>query len=590
MDQQQFYILKRTGTLTDTLLAFGAATVIEQFVQKHDENARVTMRDAGGYFLVEVSVPVQEAWLDATELFETVGVYFLSSSKMPVPDDLVGMQSRDVDKTWDRFRHYIEQHKQLREAKMAGDEIEQTLADSKPSLEFSVITYLGDYRMQAQNIHNGLVEQWRRSGEAWLALNLRTLLALFATPTADWNEIAAHWKKATKATDFADQVTASQLFNPHMGKGQNRAKADKLTMGNEKLFWLLEYLKAVGLWAATAPTKASGSDLRKTYVLSPTELDMQYHRRVFASFRDQLRNEGPVKQDIVASLLYAEVLLEQSVEQELSDLFGGGGITNLVSGMNVATYQLLSQNSYTLMNLSFLGLPDWMPEIRTSDDAEMYIELLQEHRERIRSLDEEKSEGYALLQLYRDFVSGNYLAPFFEFLAGYGGYLISELDRSHFYVKPFCETNLRSLLMMIDNKLTPIVEDEGFRNVASAIRKSTVSVTYTPKEHRRYELRYGLGQELMRKSQYSDDFMQALTEFMQSYNDETMRVHERTRGKMRRKLITTGDIESIVRLIDEYDAKTVCNLLVAFGYARDPKEKSEDEGTELEENTGEEPE
>ena len=41
-------------------------------------------------------------------------------------------------------------------------------------------------------------------------------------------------------------VTASQLFNPHMGKGQNRTKANKLTMGNEKIFWLLEFLKAVG--------------------------------------------------------------------------------------------------------------------------------------------------------------------------------------------------------------------------------------------------------------------------------------------------------------------------------------------------------
>ncbi|MEZ4834325.1 MAG: hypothetical protein R2873_20455 [Caldilineaceae bacterium] len=101
------------------------------------------------------------------------------------------------------------------------------------------------------------------------------------------------------------------------------------------------------------------------------------------------------------------------------DVFGGGGISNVVSGMEVATYQLLSQNSYTMMNLSFLGLPDWMPHIETIDDASLFVALVREHHDRVRSIDEDRSEGYALLQLYRDFLSGNYTAPFFAFLGSY---------------------------------------------------------------------------------------------------------------------------------------------------------------------------
>ena len=42
-------------------------------------------------------------------------------------------------------------------------------------------------------------------------------------------------------------------------------------------------------------------------------------------------------------------------------------------------------------------------------------------------------------------------------------------------------------------------------------------------------------------------------------------------------MITTQDIEAVVDLIDRFGSKTVCNLLVAFGYARDPRERSEDE-------------
>jgi len=36
----------------------------------------------------------------------------------------------------------------------------------------------------------------------------------------------------------------------------------------------------------------------------------------------------------------------------------------------------------------------------------------------------------------------------------------------------------------------------------------------------------------------------------------------------------------VVRLIDEYGSQTVANLLVAFGYAREPREAEEQPETE----------
>lgn len=575
MYQQEYYIPKSTGTLSDTLVAFGAAEVISRLVRRHAPSAAVTLKDAGAYFVIDSGAQIQEAWLDEVELAEDIP--FVTGSKFPVPEDLPLSLARNVDDTWDQFRRYQEQRKQLSDQKVQTAEMEQALKDLKMPADWSVVTYLGDYRMQAQGIHNGLVEQWQRSGKEFAALNMRTVLALFASPVADWADIANQWKKATKGRNFSDTITASQLFNPDMGKGQNRAKANKLTMGNEKVFWLLEYLKAVGIWKACAPTKVTNADLRKTYVLSPIELELRYHDQIFSTFRDRLWNESAVKQDIIASLLYAEVLLQQLVEDDALDIFDEGPLSNLVSGMSVATYQLLSANSYTTMNLSFLGLPDWMPAIRTSADAEQYIAILQEHRERIRSMDEERSEGVTLLQLYRDFVSGNYLRAFLEFCAGYSSYLVNALDRSQFYIRPFSETNLEGLITMTEPKYAPILQNEGFRNIAYAIRMSTLVPLYLGRSKSRFDIRYGLGQELKRKAQYKDDFLDALAEFMQSYNDESMRVYERTKGKARRRLITTGDIENIVSLLDEYDSRTLCHLLIAFGYARDPREKPEED-------------
>jgi hypothetical protein len=572
--QHQYFVSKDSGTLTDTLVAFGLAKVIEEIVQRSTGNARVVLHDQGSCFVVDAGVAIQPSWIEQLTPFSQI--HFLTSSKVAAPADIAGLATRDIDAEWERFRRYTEQRKQLSERKVSGDEMEQMLADLKPRPEWTVVTYLGDYRMQAQGIHNDLVEQWERSATTLWHVNLRTLLSMFAALTVDRESLVAGWKKAAKATGFEDSVTASQLFNPHMGKGQNRPKANGLSMGNEKNFWLLDYLKAVGLWEAAAPRNATNADLRKTYILAPQQLALNDHRTVFSRFRDKLWNSTSIKMDIQVALLYTDALLEYSIEAEQLDIFSARSVSNLVAGMHVANYQLLSQNSYTMMNLAFLGLPNWMPQIQSYRDAQVYRGLIQEHLERIGSIDEERSEGYTLLQCYRDFVAGNDLQRFFAFTSSYGNYLISALERSAFYIKPFGEEKLERLLIMSQPKLTPILQNQGFRNIAEAIRRSTVIPQYKGRKTSNFDVRYGLGQDLKRSAKYADAFIQALSEFMQSYNEENARVYERTKGQSRRKAITTNDIEEIAGLIDVHGSETICNLLVAFGYARDPKEKIEE--------------
>jgi len=343
-------------------------------------------------------------------------------------------------------------------------------------------------------------------------------------------------------------------------------------LNNEKSFWLLEYLKAIGIWLAAAPRTVNNANLRKTYVLSPRKIALRHHKDVFRRFLNVLWNDTAIKMDIAASLLYTRTLLGYAVENNNLGLFQARQISKLIAGMNVATYQLLSANAYTMMNLAFLGLPDWMPQIQTSKDVSTFQDILQEHYERVRSIDETHSEGYNLLRRYRDFVSSNDFETFYDFLADYGQFLMSELDRGHFYIKPFSETNLRRLIQMSQPKLSPILQSQGFRNIAEAIRRSTVIPQYIGRQQSQYDIRYGLGQELKRKAQYPDEFIQALADFVHRYNEENARVYERTKGKgFRRKSITTQDLEEVIALVDEFGSQTIANLLIAFGYARDPK-------------------
>ena len=126
-------------------------------------------------------------------------------------------------------------------------------------------------------------------------------------------------------------------------------------------------------------------------------------------------------------------------------------------------------------------------------------------------------------------------------------------------------------------RLAKILETPGFQNIATAIRQSTVTAQYRKQQgDRRYDVRYGLGQQLARKAAYPQEFIAELAGFLARYNAENAQVMENRPGPYRRS-VQTSDIDDVVALIDEYgDSRLVCNLLVAYGYARLPREGAEE--------------
>ncbi|MGH2502228.1 MAG: hypothetical protein ACRDID_06900, partial [Ktedonobacterales bacterium] len=97
-----------------------------------------------------------------------------------------------------------------------------------------------------------------------------------------------------------------------------------------------------------------------------------------------------------------------------------------------------------------------------------------------------------------------------------------------------------------------------------------------------YDVRYGLGQELLRAASYPQEFLATLGAFIQSYNAESARIDERMqkgslKGPYGRARVRTDELDEIVRLIDQYggNSELICKLLVAYGYARDPRATDE---------------
>src|SRR5690606_10055171 len=121
-------------------------------------------------------------------------------------------------------------------------------------------------------------------------------------------------------------------------------------------------------------------------------------------------------------------------------------------------------------------------------------------------------------------------------------YIMHCLERRQF-VRPFTTTTLEILFMNSEDpilKYSQIVKNEGFQNIAYAIRHSTV----IPQGHKArgnrpsVDIRYGLGQQLSRKAAYPQDFLAEITEFIHLYNAENAQLREKKR-KLFRKNVTT---------------------------------------------------
>lgn len=573
MYQKTYYVDKRTGTFSDVFLAYGLATLLDSILAHGVENGRrIRLRDYGPYYAIELSHPLQEQWV-ATAPFQALAPYLQAGRADPeacsiMPTSMVV----DCDAEWQKFRQYVGMGQDARK-NIPQDQVAQI----KPHPQFHVFACLGERRMQALGSYNELILRWQRLAPYFFE-NVQHILMSLATPGADLEAVERAWRNRmrTLGENVKSDATLLQVLNPGQGKGQNEPKASRLEMGNIKSFWLLEYLKAVGVYHCAVPRRVQGTDDRKTYALAPVNLRLATSDAVLSAFQDALWNDTAVKMDILAALRYTRCFLDHCQVAKEADLMAellGQGPEDFVAGMYVAYYKSLGQAS-AVMNLSFIELPRWM-RIQSLNDVQTYKEVIEEHENIIRNIEEEKG-GYELLLYYRDFLSGGKWDAFFDFTAEYSAFLMHEVDREHYWVRPFSTRNLEVLIVKSNEPLAPILENQGFRNMAEAIRRSTIVPQYRGRGESEYDIRYGLGQELRRKALYNHEFVAALSEFMQSYNAENARVYEKQKVQYRKNILTS-DIEDIVRLVDKYGAATVGNLLIAFGYARDPRDENQEE-------------
>ncbi len=178
----------------------------------------------------------------------------------------------------------------------------------------------------------------------------------------EWQAAVAVGGDVEKAT-----VTRLQIINPASGKGANAAKTGTLSIGGLSGFWLLEYLKFVGLFTLGVPLVVKGSKDRKTYVLRPVAVELNAIERIMDTFRKRVSGSTAVKVDVVTALRFTEALvtyLRDAVRASQSDpmlaLFKRTPrLTDIARGFDVAFYKDMG-SAFATMNLATINLPDWL--------------------------------------------------------------------------------------------------------------------------------------------------------------------------------------------------------------------------------------
>jgi len=612
--QSIYQIDKSSNTFADNLAAFGLAFVLNAIAR---DRAQIRLEDHGHTFAVVCEPAIRAEWVAGCNFF--VGAPFLITYDKKAQKEVIKgttLSPADVPEEGDLVVDY-EAEKEIRQRffewrnglpaeerkKAARGELVQGLPAPHP--DWDVFRAINPGSLQG---YNSLMAEWWRGQRAFPDL-LKVLLQMTAQTPNDLDGAERAWNGICKARGLPKpkDATAIQLLNPAQGKGINSAKTRWRGPNNVKGFWLLEWLKAVGLFhggltrTVANPADPRNAKDRKTFVLMPVHLEWGTHQAVMKDFRQGMTGSATaIKLDILAALRYTQALLKHYEGARANDLAAelwGKWPGDLVSGMQTAFYKSLGQ-SPAVMNMAALALPRWVAP-RSPQDLERLRGALDEHLIITRNLDETRGDQFNLLAYYRDFLSANDLEPFFTFTTAYSGFVMSQYERRK-YVRLFTTTTLEVLFMNSDGakqSFSRVTQNEGFRNIAYAIRHSTVIPQGRKARGEKpvVDVRYGLGQQLARKAAYPAEFLAEVAEFIHLYNAENAQLRESGREPFR-KNVTAADIDALTMLVDEFGSKVVCNLLIAYGYAQERRTRDTDEiepeeegiGTDGETESGEE--
>lgn len=572
-----FYIKKQSGTYAETLEAFGMANLLNEVFERNKiKGVQIILKDLEHSYLIETNKEVTEDLVNNLSYFQIIK-FIKKEANQDIPhgiNDYFDYPEQkaiqdDYKKKYDEVNKIKTEEEKKKERKRITEE-KLSEFGKKIDAEFDVFREIkGNPYASFQKLFDNFHSNQENFSEL-----ISAVLKYYET-----NELG---KSKIKLAD--EKPTAQQLYNPNQGKGLNKSKADNVSMGNLKSHWIAETMKISGaltFMVCQYVKVGSGYDL-KVYVPEFNEIILRDAEGLTKQFKRYLKSVSPVKLDIINSLNFTVQFVKRTPEFT-------GKPRKIIKGFHSVYQKDLGQNK-AVANIAFVATPDFV-SYKNQDEAHGWIEILEHQKALIGNIDEQGDAMKGLLT-YRNFLGAtgkSSLNYFIDFSFWYSGYLMQKLTRGNRFVRTFRIEHLNKFYNYMaknDLKLTEIIQNEGFLAVAQAIRKSTVSLQYTPKDQRKFEIRYGLAQQLQSKSKSKEDLTTFVGEFVGIYNAETARNAEKNGGKAIRSNIKDSELLQFYTLLDNSSPRLIGALLSSYGFALNKKEAPKNENEE--DNTSDE--
>ena len=575
---REIVLPRETGTHGDVLAAIGLADLLSDAA----EDASVRVQERGGRFAVLFSRARRLSELP--NLRATPGYRYLQPKSVAAVPTGVN-NAIDYQAMRDRIKEVREQQSALyQRRRQTKDPAErQSLQDQIDALVWPMPPaewrhYPPYLVLQGHETANKLLAEIVKQPPDSFCDQVRGGLAALAEQ---------------QPTGVAWKVNTVQIFSPMAAKGYARLKPDSTGRGDKtKDAWadpFLEWLRYRGYFKAIVPAfhGSKGEHIRLLCPV-PGNVNLLAYNAVVQRLTAPGSGTAAAKIDILTVLQIAEVLVRGS-EPHLNgsgdvaeeEVLMGGGLrpSEVISGLAVTNYQSLG-SARAVSALSELAVPGWFP-ILTYEDANEWLSIIAEHRAIVRGLEDNHSDELALLLKYRRFLErrgddeGNEPAveALLDFAGGYGSHVIRAREAGR-HVRQFSTTLFERVVEGMSTRLADILKNDGFRSVAAAVRRATVSAQIRKAQkvdHR--EIRYGLLPELRRTSRLADDreFLAEVAKFVDVYNAENARRQEST-GRPWSARVSTDDLLAFTELVDEHHAPIVGALLCAYGTCTERRE------------------
>ena len=410
MSNTNYFVDKQSNTSADTLLAVGFASLLSAiYLEVYQTMDGIFIHDRGSCYEISLPHPIEADRLPGMSTIPLV---------QPLNSDKKGMKmvnGFDYDREMERSRAYRARVKEISPMLQTPDarlrrepELMAIMPeDDEPNTKLG--HYLAIMQMKIAPSFNDIVKRWEELTDEQKQWHVALLLKLFDKQGNDVAEAMSAWQKYAKAEGLANSkvsATALQIVNSTTGKGANREKASELTIGNLDSFWLLELLKFKGFMDAAAPVVIKESKDRKTYVLQPRQVELGPMQFMMKEFRAVFWSTTAIKLDILASLRFAQVIVEyyKASYQRIKLRTRKQVVTSIAQSFEVTSYKDLG-SAYATMNISSINLPLWLPELDTYEHIKQAEAVLDEHVRLIQGIrnskGEEGSEEYELLRFYR---------------------------------------------------------------------------------------------------------------------------------------------------------------------------------------------